>query len=107
LSYVSQEETGSKKIKGQGGAKKMSTRQEKELIGYRKLKGDCKDYSGKDNHGKNHGVNLANSAFNCTNSYIEVEHNDLLNFGKNNFSISAWVYTEKDLLDVIGDIISN
>ena len=84
----------------------MSIRQEKGLIGYWKLKGDCKDYSGKGNHGKNHGVNLTNSAFNGTNSYIEVEHNDSLNFGKNNFSISSWVYTEKDLLDVIGDIIS-
>ncbi len=84
----------------------MSTKQEKGLIGYWKLKGDCKDYSGKGNHGKNYGVNLVDSAFNGGNSCIEVEHNDLLNFGKNNFSISTWVYTEKDLLDVIGDIVS-
>lgn len=79
---------------------------EKGLVGYWKLKGDCKNYSGNSNHGTNHGVDLANSQFNGKNSYIEVENNDVLNFGKGNFSICAWVYTEKDMSDVIGDIMS-
>lgn len=28
------------------------------LVGYWKLDKDCRDYSGKDNHGVNHGVNF-------------------------------------------------
>src|SRR5436190_22754978 len=36
---------------------------EKGLIGYWKLKGDCRDHSGRGNHGVNHGVNLDSGAF--------------------------------------------
>ena len=76
------------------------------LVAYWKLKGDCRDHSGNGNHGVNHGVNLQTSHFNGRNSYIEVPTSDSLETGKNNFSICAWVHTNNDLEDVIGDVIS-
>ena len=75
------------------------------LVGYWKLQGDCRDYSGQNNHGINHGVNLQNSAFDGTSAYIEVPSSPSLKFGTGDFSLSAWVYTEKDLDDVIGDVL--
>jgi len=47
------------------------------LVGYWKLQGDCKDYSGHGHHGKNHHVNLETSEFNGRESYIEVPENGL------------------------------
>jgi hypothetical protein len=75
------------------------------LIGHWKLRGDCRDYSGQNNHGTNHGVDLVNGTFDGIGAYIEVPHSKSLNLGTNDFSVGAWVYTEKDLDDVIGDVI--
>lgn len=76
------------------------------LIGYWKLQGDCHDYSGKENHGINKGVDLVYSEFNGRNSYIEVPDTPALNFNTDDFSVSVWIYTENDLSDVIGDVLS-
>lgn len=75
------------------------------LVGYWKLRGDARDYSGSGNHGINHGVNLTNGAFDGVGAYIEVPDNPALKFGTGDFSVCAWVYTEKDLDDVIGDVL--
>ena len=75
------------------------------LAGYWKLQGDCRDYSGKGNHGINHGVNLKTGAFNGRGSYVEVPSAASLDLGKGDFSVCAWVYTEKDLDDVVGDVL--
>lgn len=87
-----------------------------ELIGHWRLDGDCKDYSGRNNHGINHGVNFINKGpegkhggaanFNGIDAYIEIPNNPSLDFGSDDFSISIWVYTEDALKDVLGDIIS-
>ncbi len=76
------------------------------LVAYWKLQGDCKDHSGNGKHGVNRGVNLDTGEFNGKDAYIEVPNSDSLNLGTGDFSISAWVYTEKDLDDVIGDVLS-
>jgi hypothetical protein len=79
--------------------------QEPGLVGYWRLQGDCRDYSGRGNHGVNHGVNLDNGAFNGISAYVEVPSNASLELGTGDFSLCAWVYTEKELDDVVGDVL--
>lgn len=76
------------------------------LIGYWKLVGDCKDYSGNGNHGINHGVDLEYSDFTGIDEYIEVPHTPSLSVGRKDFSVSAWVFTDYNVTDVIGDVLS-
>lgn len=86
------------------------------LIGHWKLQGDARDYSGNGNHGINHGADFsaagpqgkANTAakFGGRFDYIQVPDSPSLQLGTGNFSISAWVHTEKMLDDVLGDIIA-
>ncbi len=83
-----------------------SHKKEKGLIAYWKLQGDCLDYSGNNNNGINHDVNLQTGAFNGKSSYIEVPHNKMFDFGSGDFSINVWIYTEKIVDDIIGDILS-
>jgi hypothetical protein len=75
------------------------------LVGYWKLQGDCRDYSPHGNHAVNHGVNLTNGTFNGVDSFIEVPSSPSLKPGTGDFSICAWIYTEKDLDDVVGDVV--
>jgi hypothetical protein len=77
------------------------------LVGYWKLQGDCRDYSGHGNHGVNHGVNLVDGVFDGVGAYVEVPHkeNDSLRLGTGDFSVSVWVHTEKQLDDVVGDVL--
>ena len=74
------------------------------LVGYWKLRGDCRDYSGFGNHGQNHGVKLNSGAFDGRSAYIEVPNSDSLKLGARDFSLCAWVYTEKEVDDIVGDI---
>ena len=80
----------------------MSNHLDPGLAGYWKLKGNCRDYSGRGNH----GVNVDAGNFNGRDSYIEVPDSPSLGFGSGDFSISVWVYTERDIDDVIGDVLS-
>ena len=70
---------------------------DKGLLGYWPLRRDCKDYSGRANHGINHGLNLEKEEFDGREGYIEIPHTPVLGLGSGDFSISAWVYTEQDL----------
>jgi len=74
------------------------------LVGHWKLRGDCRDYSGHGNHGVNHGVNLDTGAFNGIDAYVEVPASPSLKFGTGDFSLCAWIYTEQNLDDVVGDV---
>jgi hypothetical protein len=76
------------------------------LVGYWKLKGDCQDHSGAGNHGHNHDVDLQTGEFDGRTTYIEVPNASSLNFGKRDFSVAAWVRTQRELEDVIGDIVT-
>lgn len=75
------------------------------LVGYWKLRGDCQDHSGRGNHGINHGVKLDDGAFDGTGAYIEVPAIEALRFGTGDFSFSAWVHTEAQVDDAIGDVL--
>lgn len=89
---------------------------QRDLVGHWKLAGDSNDYSGKGNHARNHGVDLKGpgpdhqpagaAAFNGRDSYLEVPAHASWQLGKNDFSATAWIHTERDLDDLPGDIIS-
>jgi hypothetical protein len=76
------------------------------LIGNWKLDGDCEDHSGHFHHGINHGVDLTTGAFNGMGDYIEVANAPELQLSDRPFSLVAWVQTDKDMRDVIGDVLS-
>ena len=75
------------------------------LVGYWKLQGDCQDSSGRENHGVNHGVDLANGQFNGASAYIEVPASDSLKMGTGDFAVCAWVYGDEQLDDIMGDVV--
>ncbi len=91
-------------------------RAESGLAGHWPLAGDCKDHSGKGNHGQNHGADLTaagpdgkpNGAagFDGRKATIEVKPSPSLSLGTKDFSIAAWVHTDENLDDVLGDIVS-
>ena len=75
------------------------------LVGHWKLQGDCRDYSGNGNDGVNHGVELNSGGFDGVHAYIEVPTSKSLKLGTGDFTICARVYTEKQLDDIVGDVI--
>src|SRR5689334_8040040 len=92
-------------IHGASGADQHSNRSVAPgLIGWWKLTGDCRDYSGNGHDGVNHGVDLSTSQFDGRSAYIEVANDPLLKFGTGDFTLSAWIYTQNELDDVLGDI---
>ena len=75
------------------------------LVGHWKLRGDCRDSSGRGNHGVNHGVDLESSKFDGRSAYVEVPASPSLDLGASDFSFAVWVWTEKALDDVVGDVL--
>jgi len=85
------------------------------LIGHWPLAGDADDHSGRGHHGRNHGADLTvkgprgtpNTAarFNGRNAWIEVKSAPALQLGTGDFTLCAWVYTDDELDDVLGDIV--
>ncbi len=76
------------------------------LIGHWKLRGDCRDYSGNDLHGVNHGVNLNRGEFDGVGSFIELPNAVSRKLSGGEFSICAWIHTEQEVADVFGDVFS-
>jgi hypothetical protein len=76
-----------------------------DLVGHWKLQGDARDYSGNKNDGMARGSGAERGEFNGRDAYIEVPASKSLRLGAGDFSIAAWVYTERDVDDVFGDII--
>ncbi|MDB5336989.1 MAG: hypothetical protein JWN70_2608 [Planctomycetaceae bacterium] len=76
------------------------------LVGYWKLRGDCRDHSGREQHAVNHGVDLANSSFDGRGAYLTVPSSESLQLGRGDFSISAWVHTDQIVDDTLGDVFS-
>jgi hypothetical protein len=64
------------------------------------------------NNGVNHGaVSVAGKAgnafsFDGVDDYVSVADANSLDFGSGSFSVSAWVYTDAALSDVVGDVVS-
>lgn len=75
------------------------------LVGHWKLQGDCQDHSGHENHGINHGVNLDGGVFNGMSAYIEVPNSESLRLGASDFAVCAWIYTDEQLDDIVGDVM--
>src|SRR5690349_19337955 len=63
-----------------GYAADSSVEREASLVGYWKLQGVCRDYSGHNNDGVNHGVDLRNSTFDGIKAFIEVPSSPSLKF---------------------------
>lgn len=79
---------------------------QRDLVGYWKLQGDCRDSSGQNNHGTNHGVELKAGRFDGRSAYVEVPSRESLHLGQGDFTISAWVHTEQIVDDTLGDVFS-
>ncbi len=76
------------------------------LVGYWKLQGDCRDHSGHGRDGINHGVDLNTGVFNGRDAFIEVPDAAALHVASGDFAIAAEIYTERDIDDCFGDIVS-
>lgn len=75
------------------------------LVAYWKLRGDGADSSGGGHNAVNHGVNLETGEFNGRDSFLEIPDSTDFQFGRGEFSIAAEVWTEKELGDVLGDLV--
>lgn len=85
------------------------------LIGHWPLAEDFQDRSVTGLAVQNHGVELTSdpdsgpgsaAGFNGASAYLEIQDHPALNLGNGDFSIAAWVRTEGDLGDVVGDVLS-
>ena len=76
------------------------------LVGHWKLRGDCRDHSGRGNDGVNHGVELKDGRFDGRGAWIEVPPSDSLRLGTGDFTVAAWIHTDAIVDDTIGDVIS-
>ena len=79
---------------------------QQQLLGYWPLRGDCRDRSGNGLHAVNHGVRLEDGWFDGRGAYLEIPAHEKLQLGAGDFTVSAWIHTEPDLDDVLGDVIS-
>jgi hypothetical protein len=84
------------------------------LIAHWPFAGDCEDHAG---HGlvvQNHGVDLDAigpqgkpvAAFNGEDAFIKVQDHPVLQLGKDDFTIAAWIQTDAEDGDVVGNLIS-
>ena len=76
------------------------------LVGHWKLRGDCRDSSGRGHHGINHGVDLQAGRFDGRGAWIEVPDAESLRLAKGDFTVAAWVHTDPVVDDTIGDVVS-
>ena len=79
------------------------------LIAHWKLTADARDSSGSDHHAINHGVTFdadRGAAFDGIDAWLEVPADRAPKFGKKAFTIAAWIHTDEELDDVLGDIMS-
>src|SRR4051794_7073543 len=71
--------------------------------------GNCKEIAEtirKAQRRRNHLVDLSAGTFNDRDAYIEVKSSKSLRIGDSDFSITAEVYTEKDMRGAFGTIVS-
>jgi hypothetical protein len=85
--------------------------QQSGLAGHWKLRSDLRDSSSHGNAANNHGAVFPaeeNGAaqFDGVKSYIEIPHSASLALGREDFSLSLWVFTAEKMDDNPGDLIS-
>jgi hypothetical protein len=78
------------------------------LVAHWKLSQDGKDSSPRGHHATNHGVRFedGSAVFDGIDSWLEVPVTKSLKSGKRPFSIAAWIHTDKQLDDVLGDVLT-
>lgn len=79
------------------------------LIGHWKLTADARDSSGTARHAVNHRVRFdgdGGAVFNGVDAWLEVPQSNSISFGRDPFSISVWIHTDKRLDDVLGDVLT-
>ena len=79
------------------------------LVAHWKLTGDARDSAGGDRHAINHGVTFASgegATFGGIDSWLEVPAEKAPKLGSKPFTITAWIHTDEDLDDVLGDVMS-
>lgn len=76
------------------------------LVAHWKLVTDAKDSAG-NHHATNHGVQFKDGSahFDGIDAWLEVPAGSI-EFGTSDFSIAAWIHTEQELDDVLGDVAS-
>jgi len=90
------------------------------LVGYWKFDGDPGDYSGQGNDGTlmgdatyssdtplETGMSLYLPDLTGPDDYVDLGNPDILNFGKNDWTIAAWIKTTQDIAVNTGNIFSN
>lgn len=76
------------------------------LVGHWKLREDTRDSSKSGHHGKNRGVGIPAGEFDGRASQIQIPDAPALRFGAKDFSISLWLYTDKEHTDSPGDLVT-
>jgi hypothetical protein len=79
------------------------------LAGHWKLAADARDYSGANRHGESRNVNFSPQGyaeFNGRDSFVEIPHDDVLDLGARDFTVSAWLDIGSAADDNPGDILS-
>ena len=82
---------------------------EEGLVAHWRLATDGEDSSGNGHPAVNHGARFdgtGSALFDGIDAWLEVEARGDLQLGRSDFSVAAWIYTEKDLDDVLGDVVS-
>ena len=85
------------------------TRSADGLVAHWKLTTDASDSSGADRHAVNHGVAFdenEGATFDGIDSWLEVPAEKVPELGAESFTLSAWVQTDEELDDVLGDVMS-
>ncbi|HPU35033.1 MAG TPA: hypothetical protein PK184_20255 [Phycisphaerae bacterium] len=85
------------------------------LLGWWPLSEDGRDSSGRGHHGVTHGVTFGvapstgsfkAARFDGRDDYLEVPSASSLALGTQDFSVSVWIHTPRELDDVLGDIVT-
>ncbi|MCA9415602.1 MAG: LamG domain-containing protein [Candidatus Omnitrophica bacterium] len=79
------------------------------LKGWWKLAGDARDSSSHGNHGVAHGViydGTFSAEFDGRKSCVEIPDSDSLDLATGDFTVSAWIRTDEEMDDIIGDVLS-
>lgn len=102
LTFLQMAYRGPNTLLAEGGDKALA----EGLVGHWPLKGDARDQSGQGNHGQTHGKGASQGGFDGREDYVEIPSSASLNFGQDDFTLSAWVWTAPDTDHALGDVLT-
>jgi len=98
--------TGERLAAQEGAA--VTTRPDQGLVGHWQLTDGCRDSSGEDHHGINHGVDTDSTSRNAAHfngsAFIEIPDCGPLDLGSGEFSVALWIRPDEQRDDV-GDLV--